>query len=150
MPSSFIPCFKIDLYKFFSPFIGSYQAPKRDRVKDKLQALVVCSTNTNTQLTPARAHTHTHTHILPHTHAHKLLLLISIKCIEVRPQSRRTIAHVSGVCFCFRFIILSLGGGRGMCGAKGQRRAFLLQLCRHLPGKTLRDKLAAMIRHAHQ
>lgn len=125
MPSSFIPCFKIDLYKFFSPFIGSYQAPKRDRVKDKLQALVVCSTNTNTQLTPARAHTHTHTHILPHTHAHKLLLLISIKCIEVRPQSRRTIAHVSGVCFCFRFIILSLRGrNEGAWGIRGKEGLF--------------------------
>lgn len=124
MPGSFIPCFKIDLYKFFSPFIGSYQAPKRDRVKDKLQALVVCSTNTNTQLTPARAHTHTHTHILPHTHAHKLLLLISIKCIEVRPQSRRAIAHVSGVCFCFRFIILSLGAGEECVGLRGREGLF--------------------------
>lgn len=55
--------------------------------------------------------------------------------------------------FVFVFVLLFPlvfgDGGRGV-GGMGQRRAFLLQLCRHLPGKTLRDKLAAMIRHAHQ
>lgn len=49
--------------------------------------------------------------------------------------------------FVFVFILLCHGGSpRG--GEEGA--FFLLELCRHSPGKSLRDKLTAMIRHAHQ